>query len=45
MDSVDYLMVFALSFGTGLGTTLGAEVARSLIRVFQERMRRKENVS
>jgi len=42
MEGVDYLMVFALSFGTGLGTTLGAEVARFLIRTFQGKMKKGE---
>jgi len=38
MNSVDYLMVFALSFGTGLGATLGGEVARFLIHSLQKRV-------
>jgi len=40
MDSVDYLMVFALSFGTGLGATLGGEVARFLIATLKNRVKK-----
>jgi len=41
MDSVDYLMVFALSFGTGLGATLGGEVARFLIGSLRKKMKKE----
>jgi len=40
MEGVDYLMVFVLAFGTGLGATLGGEVARSLIHALQKKMKK-----